>query len=96
MPLHVSKYERRDNAPRNELGEVALEARRAAPDVPGVRVSAASRWCEARRPCLGWPAAPLTKPGQLCKINALRPFLLKLGRYIENTVRHSDYLCRWQ
>ncbi|MFT5805358.1 MAG: hypothetical protein ACI9R8_002408 [Candidatus Paceibacteria bacterium] len=37
MPLHVSKYERRDNAPRNELGKAALEACRAAREVPGVR-----------------------------------------------------------
>jgi hypothetical protein len=36
MPLHVSKYERRDNAPRNELGKAALEACRAAREVPGV------------------------------------------------------------
>ena len=36
MPLHVNKYERRDNADRNELGLAALEACRAAKDNPGV------------------------------------------------------------
>ena len=39
MPLHVTKYERRDNADRNELGIVALEACRAAREQPGVTSS---------------------------------------------------------
>ena len=36
MPLHVSKYERRDSADRNELAAAALEACRSAKSVPGV------------------------------------------------------------
>ncbi len=36
MPLHVSKFERRDNADRNELGLAALESCRANREIPGV------------------------------------------------------------
>jgi hypothetical protein len=36
MPLHVTKYERRDSANRNELGITALEACRSARENPGV------------------------------------------------------------
>ena len=36
MPLHVTKYERRDNTDRNELGLAALEACRSARETAGV------------------------------------------------------------
>ena len=36
MPLHIAKYERRDNADRNELGLAALEACRSARETAGV------------------------------------------------------------
>jgi hypothetical protein len=36
MPLHVTKYERRDSADRNELGLAALEACRSTRENPGV------------------------------------------------------------
>ena len=39
MPLHVSKYERRDSANRNELGLAALELCRASRENPGVSSS---------------------------------------------------------
>ncbi len=39
MPLHVTKYERRDSAERNDLGIAALESCRAARETPGVTSS---------------------------------------------------------
>ena len=39
MPLHVTKYERRDSANRNELGITALEVCRASRENPGVTSS---------------------------------------------------------
>ena len=36
MPLHVTKYARRDSAVRNELGIAALEACRATRENPGI------------------------------------------------------------
>ncbi len=39
MPLHVYKYERRDDADRDDLGRAALAACRAARAVEGVRSS---------------------------------------------------------
>ena len=39
MPLHISKFERLENADRNDLALAALEACRAARTVPGVNDS---------------------------------------------------------
>jgi hypothetical protein len=39
MPLHVAKYERRDNTNRNDLAQAALEACRAARETAGVNNS---------------------------------------------------------
>ena len=36
MPLHVAKYERRDNTDRNDLAYAAIEACRSARETPGV------------------------------------------------------------
>ena len=39
MPLHVSKYERRDNTDRNDLAQAALETCRSARETAGVNNS---------------------------------------------------------
>jgi hypothetical protein len=57
MPLHVAKYERRDNADRNELGIAALEACRSTKENAGV-ISSLYYWVNADE----MPSLPTQNP----------------------------------